>query len=154
MSTPTAVTAAFHAEPVTIGPFTLQPFTLAKLMFLDRIKSPLLGNGSCELIDAARALLVMTRPIEEVFELWTPGAIKNPEAGELPVQSASFDEAAWLLADQIEFGEAATLPEKLRAHIDTGFSTAVPMRAPAEPGKAGSSPFPVSPASPADSAGS
>jgi hypothetical protein len=143
---PTAVASSFFPEQTRIGDLALRPFSMAQYMFLGFMRSPMLTDAPMRQIDAARSLVVMTRPIATTMQLWQsaepakflPPGMFPPVDEEAPTPSAAFDEEAWTLAESLSVHDLVTLGEKIKQHIDAEFAKAVPMRAP--DGKEGNRP--------------
>jgi hypothetical protein len=114
-STPRAVVNAFVPDQVMAGTLVLQPVTMSTILLLQKISSTVLKSDDADtfnLRDIASALFILTQPAPHVRML---------------IQSAELDSAVDALMDTVPAAVLPQLGALINAHIETAFSTAVPM---------------------------
>jgi hypothetical protein len=138
-TTPKAILDALFPEPVTIAGLKLQKVSALHYLALEKIQSPLVGDGpepTSE--DLLEALLILSSTPPQVRDLLALGV----------------DGIATLardLAARLEVGDLLRMVPQLTAHVVAAFATAVPTAAPdgeVRPLAPGSSSAPSTPSAP------
>jgi hypothetical protein len=112
MPTPSRVLKAFVPETISVAGLTLEPFTLATFMLLESLDSPFVceGKGSPTARDIARAVFLLTRPMEASQKL-------------IAGRREAFDAEVLKFAGGIPAAQLAELGRKIGQHLDTAFAT-------------------------------